>query len=367
MSLLNPDNEADRIFALRIGLTADSWINRALAANRFADVYGVGVTAKVSEMVMRGSLLQPWTDSMRKAFGMEFSSLLADNFGKTFSQIDGNLKRAFDTYGITELDWDLFRVTPLLENNGVKFADLTKGNRFQQMIMTEMEYAVPVPDARVRGIMKGGADRGTPPSETWRSAMMLKSFPVSVIATHFYRAAYQSGMADKSSYSAALLLSTTALGAVALQAKDIASGRNPRPMDSPEFWGAAFAQGGGAGILGDFMFSDVNRFGSGTFKTFLGPTAELGDKVASLTLGNIQEAIKGEETNILGETARFVNRYTPDTWQIELFKSALINQARMAVDPNAKKSFRRIMQKRQREFNQGYWWKPGQLLPEGLK
>jgi hypothetical protein len=82
LSLMNPANEADRVFATKIGLLSGV-TNRVAAANRFGDVTGVDWTAKVAEGVMRASLLEPWTDMGRKAFGMEFSSVLAENFGKS--------------------------------------------------------------------------------------------------------------------------------------------------------------------------------------------------------------------------------------------------------------------------------------------
>ena len=31
----------------------------------------------------------------------------------------------------------------------------------------------------------------------------------------------------------------------------------------------------------------------------------------------------------------------------------------MAADPNAEKKYRRLMQKRAKEYNQQYWWQPG--------
>jgi hypothetical protein len=365
ISLMNPSNEADRVFAVKLGLIADNWIGRAHAANRYADVYGVGTSAKVAEGVMRASLLAPWTDAGRKAFGMEFSSMLADNFGKSLDQLDDHIKRAFETYGIGAADWDAFRKTTPLDLNGAKFADVTQPNgvKFHQMILSETDYAVPTPDARTRAIISGGLGRATIEGQAWRSVMMLKSFPVTIISTHFYRAAYQATTGEKLQYLTMLLATTTVLGGVALQVKDIAAGRDPRPMDGIEFFAASLVQGGGLGIVGDLLFSDVNRFGGGLVSTAFGPTGELVDKGFSLTLGNIQEAVRGEETNVLGETAKFVERYTPDIWQLHLIKGALFDQMQTLADPKAEKKFNRIMRKREKDYGQGYWWKPGEVAP----
>lgn len=375
---LNPANEADRIFATKMGLNAEAWLGRANALNRYSDVYGNGFSTKVAEAVMRASLLSPWTDAGRKSFGMEFSSMLADNFGKPLSELDDSVKRAFKSYGINEEDWNAFRKSKPLENKGAKYADLTQeGNKkFHQMIMSETDYAVPTPDAKVRAITTGGLGRATIEGQAWRSAMMLKSFPITLATTHFYRIAYQATLGEKLSYTAMMFATTTVLGGIALQAKDIAKGLEPRPTgyedgkfnqeEATKFWSAAMLQGGGLGIFGDYLFSDVNRFGGGPASAVLGPTGELVNRVSSLTIGNIQQAIKGEETNILGEAADFTQRYTPDIWQTHLFKNYVFDSIEALADPQAEKKYNRMMRKRKKDYNQEYFFKPGTNIQNTL-
>jgi len=365
LKLMSPSSIEDQKFAVRMGLIAESWVSRAHAANRYAEVYGTGMSAKLADAVMRASLLKPWTDAGRKAVGMEFAGVLADNFGKEFDQLDDGLRRAMQTYDITPSDWNRFRRTPLLNHKGATFADLTQagGKKFHQMVMSETDYAVPTPDSRVRAITTGGLQRGTIAGEAWRSAFMIKSFPITIATTHFYRAAYQSTLGEKVGYTALLLLSTTVFGGIALQAKDIAAGRDPRPANTPEFFLAALQQGGGLGLFGDFIFSDTNRFGGGIAETIAGPAGQLADTALRFTHGNIRELIQGEETHILGEGVEILERYTPDIWQLHLFKSALFDQLEMLADPEAEKKYRRLMKKRATEYNQGYWWRPGEALP----
>ena len=121
------------------------------------------------------------------------------------------------------------------------------------------------------------------------------------------------------------------------------------------------------GIFGDFLFSDVNRFGGGISQTIVGPTGELFDTTVKLTLGNIREAVTGEETNVLGEAAQVLQRYTPDIWQTQLISDAVFNQISAMADPDADRRFNRIVRKRQKEYDQGYWWRPGEVLPEALR
>lgn len=363
-SLAPGDIESQRI-AAQIGLGAEAWITRTHASNRYGDVYGTGMTAKVAEGVMRASLLKPWTDGGRKSFTIEFAGLLGRNFGKKFDELDPNLIRAMKTYDITEADWAQFRRTTLLEHNGGVYADMTQpgGKKFHQMIMSEVDYAVPTPDARVRAITTGGLQRGTVSGEAWRSAFMIKSFPLTIATTHFYRAGILGSSGFKPGYFGSLLATTWALGAIALQAKDIAKGKDPRPMNTPEFWAAALQQGGGLGIMGDFIFSDVNRFGGGITETLTGPAGELLDTSVKFTLGNFRELVQGEETHILKEANQILERYTPSTWQVHLLKQSLFDQLEMMADPDAEKKYRRLMRKEYTEYNRDYWWRPGEMAP----
>lgn len=368
---LNPASTKDQKAAVRIGLIADSWVGISHAANKYADIYGTGATAKISEFIMRASLLKPWTDSGRKAFGMEFSGVLADNFGTQYNKLDPLLRRAFDTYGITASDWNTFRKTKKFVNQGAEFADFTQngGKKFHQMVMSETDFAVPTPDAMVRAVTTGGYARGTAAGEAWRSAFQIKSFPITIAMTHFYRFANQSTMADKAAYGGQLLVATTVMGGLALQAKDIAAGRDPRPINTPEFFGAALVQGGGISLVGDFMYSDYNRYGNSFGKTLVGPIGDFATDVGKLTLGNIQELIplaRGEidETHATREMIEFTEKYFPSTWQVHLFKQAFFNQLEMAADPKAARRYRTLMKKRKQEYNQEYWWRPDTKLTD---
>ena len=374
LALMRPGNEADRIFGTRLGLTAEN-AARQTAANRYADTYGTGKAAKLAEGVMRASGLEAWTNAGRKAFGMEFSALLADNFQKSFSDLETGLLDAFGRYGITEQDWDVFRKQPPLMLRGAPYADMTQegGVKFHQMVLSETDFAVPTPDARVRAVTTMGTSRATVSGMGIRTVMQLKSFPITILMGHGVRMFYQDTAGKKLQYFGGLMAITTILGGITLQAKDLAAGREPRPMlDSdgtlkPEFVVAAMAQGGGLGIFGDFLFSDQNRFGSGPASTLLGPTGDLVNRAARLSVGNIQEAIRGEETHIFSETIDFAERYTPDIWQLQTAKNAMFDQLELMADPDAQRKYNRIMRNRMRDYDQGYWWEPGEPLPEAFK
>jgi len=383
MSFMNPANEADRLAAARIGIIAEEAIDRAHAANRFADVVGTGKSMRMADLVMRASLLKPHTESLRKAYAMEFSGLLADNFGKKFNDLDPNLLKAFEVYGIGPNEWSRFSKTPKMDLKGAQFADFTQpgGLKFHQMVMSEVDYAVPTPDSKIQAMTTGGLQRGTPEGELWRSAMQIKSFPLTVASLHFNRGAVQATMGQKVGYYTQLMVYTTVLGGIALQAKDLAAGRDPRAVldkngvPKKEFLLAAMAQGGGGTLIGDFFYSDQNRYGHSFFKTLAGPIASTSDDIAQYTIGNAQELVsegftleglkKGYAKSRIGpETVKLLEQYTPSVWQVDLFLQSLFDSMEMAADPEAEKKYRRLMKKRAREYNQEYWWKPGTPIGE---
>lgn len=370
---LNPANESDRMFAAQIGLGLDEWTDMASTANRFADMYGTGGTAKVADFVMRASFLAHWTDAGRKAFGMEFSASLANNFKKSFGSLDANTKRQFKIYGIEKADWDKFRKSKTLSRGKAEFADLIHedGAKFHQMVMSETNFAVPTPDANTQAVTTGGYERSSLAGQGVRTVMNLKSFPITILQTHFKRMLNQEGM-GKLQYAGLMLGVTTIMGGMALQLKDVAAGRTPRDTGYEDgdidqmrkFSIASMTQGGGLGIVGDYMFSDVNRFGGGPVAGITGPTGELVSKTAALTLGNLQQLGSGEDTNFAGEAIQYAKRYTPDVWQTRLLTDAMYDQLTMMADPRFNKKFRRQMKKRKKEYDQDYWWKKGEILPE---
>jgi hypothetical protein len=385
LSLLNPANEADRLFAVRQGLIADAWVTRALAANRFTEVTGADWTARLADFTMRASGMNAWTDAGKKAFGMEFQAFLADNADKALAQLPAPMKRAFKRHGITGEMWDAVRLgDSFIDHEGARFfspdrvmqrADLEEGvkkdfaAKFQEMILTETNYAVPEPDSRAMAIVHMGTQRGSVVGELWRGGMLFKTFPITAITNHMYRGALATGLKSKAHYLAMITISTTTLGALALQLKDISKGRDPRPMDDPKFWAAAFVQGGGAGIYGDFLFSDVNRFGQGPYKTFTsGPMGELIDQSIGLTYGNVQQMIKGEDANVAGDVVGFARRYSPgiSLWYTRLaYERLVLDQLEELADGSAARArWSRRESKMLREYGSRYWWESGEAAPD---
>ena len=93
-------------------------------------------------------------------------------------------------------------------------------------------------------------------------------------------------------------------------AKDISKGRTPRNPLSLATFGAAFMQGGGLGLLGDFFLGTADRCGNQLTANMVGPALTELSNLAVMT-GQLAQGKFGEagETAVrtITNTMRFVN------------------------------------------------------------
>ena len=302
--------------------------------------------------------------------------------GKAFKELPDSFRNSLKRYNISPEDWNKIRSTGMDSWDGEAYfaidnmmarTDLNVGEasklvaKVKRMIDTETDYAVLMPDDRMRAIVTGGQQKGSIAGELFRSAFMYKTFPMLIISNHLYRAAAQGALSSKLSYLAHLSIGTTIFGGMALQLKDVTKGRELRDMSTPEFWGAAYAQGGGAGIFGDFFFADVNRFGHSMIETLAGPLAMTAQDTFSLGLGNVQEFASGEKMNLGADISNFARRHTPGAslWYTRaVFERTVLDTLQNLIDPKAAGKFKRKIKSRKTQYDQGFWWNPGELLPE---
>ena len=369
--------------AVRLGLGADNWIQTAYAqARMFDEVTGPEITRRISDTVMRISGLSPWTQAGRAAFGIEFTGYLTENIGKRFDELNSGLQDVMRQHGIGADRWDIIRATPLykddsgltilrlldVENRTDLAPGLARELSTQAMSMVEMltDMAVPVSTTRAKATLRGNVKPGSLIGEIAGSFTQFKNFPVTIFHEHIHRYMLMDGAASKTKYMMNFVIGTTVMGALALQLKDMAKGRDPRPMDNPAFWTAAMLQGGGLGIFGDFMFSQVNRMGSGLKGTIAGPSIGMLDDLRNLTLGNAVELSQGKDTNFGSESVKFLSKYTPfsSIWYLRAgLERNFFDMLQDWVDPDAAKKFRRKVKLYEREYGQGMWWAPNENLP----
>jgi len=207
-----------------------------------------------------------------------------------------------------------------------------------------------------------------------RAVAQFKSFPAAMISRHWRRVIdTPQGMegapmvANRLMYAGALMVSLTALGAVAFQTKQIITGKDPVDMTTPKFWTRALAQGGGLGFVGDMLLTDTtdDRSPLDTFgRAFMGPTFGSAADLFELTKGNIDEYMAGKKTNAGAEALRFARSHAPlvNLWYA---KAALDHAGMHALQESLSPGYlSRIRSKQRKDWGGDFWWQPGSGTPD---
>lgn len=373
----------ERFKAVRLGLVLDSAMHTLSDSARYVGTLsGPGWSQWLTDRVLTWSGLTPWTQAGRHAFGLEFLGAMAGEIGKGFDQLDPAFRRTFQRYGLGPAEWDRIRAAPLDEaepgatfvNPGnIAATDEKLAERVLEMILQETEYAVPSGTLRGRAAFIGTDQPGTFWGEMKRSAAMLKSFSITYLMLFGGRlwSEWARSKAAGAAYAATLLATTTLGGAVSLWLKDVAAGRDPRPLVDENgnplpFFGAAFLQGGGFGILSDFLFADINRYGGGFAATLGGPVVGRANDLWNLTVGNLVQLASGDDTNFGRELVRFVAGNVPGNtlWYLRAgYQRVIVDALEHAIDPEANSAFKRETNYWQNNYGVDLWWQPGHALP----
>jgi hypothetical protein len=376
---LNPLSRKDRQAGMSSGLVMETLISRASAAKRFTgDSMAPGWTRSLSDVTTRVSGLSQSTRGAKYAIGMEFQASLARASTTGFKRLDKSLRKSMERHGITAEDWDIIRATKIYDPGG-----------FNQLRPTDLFKRTDLPDAeriRLHGLVGDMMNKiileGVPEATTlssvalgraikrgtWRGEIagfgaMLKSFPVAIYQIHlrtYYRE--MDLKMGKVGYLPAYVVGSGGAGVLALQLGALAQGKDFYDMSQPSTWGAGLLKGGGLGIMGDFLFSNLNRFGGGMADTLAGPFFGMASDTTNLSVGNLNQMLRGEDTNLTVEALGFLNSWLPGTrtWYLRLLKERLIvDQIRLEADPKARAKMMRRERDMKRNQGRSSFWPAG--------
>jgi len=402
--------------AVRAGLILESATHVLHESARYAGSFNGPMWSQVfADRMLTWALLTPWTQANRHVFGLSIMAEVADNVGKRFAELDPGLQRLFGRYGMGAAEWDAIRqftpsvmgdadtfvrgrqpgadafpknptpstirdagklmagsqageaLDPIRYLKATDIADERLAERYLEMILQETERAVPSGTVANKALWVGQNQPGTFRGELMRSVSMLKSYGTIVLMQDWGRVASEVGQGRKlrgARFMASIVISSTVLGALALQLKSLSRGEDPRPMDEPEFWGAAMMQGGGMGIYGDYLFGSVNRFGGGFAGSLAGPVTSRASNLWNLTGGNLIQFGQDEPTNFGRESVSFARMNLSMPFYLRLaYERVLLDELQKVADPDAYQAFRRKASKLKTQFKTGYWWAPGEAGP----
>lgn len=391
LEAMNPANRTELARARRAGLAMESLLG---SVNRWAmDNMGPSVSRWAATAVMRASGLTAWSDAHKRAYGVTMMGSLGDIVTRTpdLASLDSGDFRILKSKGVTDQDFSVWKLadqedwgkgnntmlTPesimRIPDDAVRHIGAPERVKFDAMrrllgaVAEEVDMAVITPGAREQMVTGGGLQRGTWKGELVRSVFLFKSFPISVVMRHWSRAMGMPSAGGRAAYIGTFIASTTILGALSQQLNDMASGRNPREMtgeEAPKFWLGALLKGGGLGLYGDFLLSDHTRYGGGALASMLGPVAGLVDDVVKLGQGIPLNAVEGKPEQTGGDLVKLGKGLIPgaNLWYAKAALDHMIfNQMQEYFSPGY---LRKVEQRSKKQFNQTYWWRPQDTLPQ---
>lgn len=317
-----------------MGIFTDS-IRDEMIAKFSGDTSVPGRISRMQRTFFKYNLLNWWTENSRKAMGLVMSNWMARNAKSSWTEMNEDLRRVLTSSGITDREWNVYKSMKMdslsgndhMTPNGVKYipderiaeyvtaeglqvnkasiaaARESLEGKLRGYYLDRVLIAMSEPGARTQAMMKQGTQPGTPIGEAIRFGGQFKSFTGSFMQNTIGREifgrgytpaelgqgrftslanAMRNGNGEKMGL-AQLFIWMTALGYVSMQTKLLLKGQTPRPADAKTFLAAA-AQGGGLGIMGDFLFGEYNRFGGGLASTLAGPAVGDLDQIRNLYL-----------------------------------------------------------------------------------
>lgn len=389
----------------RAELRAHGIIGEALAdsLNRWTgDHLGHNWSGHVAAATMRVSLMNAWSDGLRRAFGMTMMSGFARKLGKGWEQLSEWDRYLMQRKGITAEDWttitqaqpttiggNKYLTAEAIRATGAQGAEQT-ATRWLSFAQDEAQFAVVNPDQATRALVTaGGMQRGTIQGEAARAFYQFKSFPAAMISRHWRRMAetpqglegaplgFGAETAGGARFNrvagfAAMTVSMTLLGALVLQTKALLQGKDPMDMTPDDahggkFWAKALAQGGSLSFVADALLADPADGNTRTWENKLGLAGPVAGAVGgALDVGpeNVRQWLQGKDTNLGPEALRWINSQLPGVslWQIRtLWQRAVIDQAQEALNPGY---LGRMRQRAVKDWGTSWWWAPGELTPD---
>jgi hypothetical protein len=369
-------------------MASQSYISESLISdlNRWSgDHLSNNWSGNLAQATMRLSLLNWWTDSLRRAYQLTHAQAMARIQGKAWDALDAGDRFRLERAGFTADDWGIVQQAKPEEFNGLPFvtADAIAAvdnpraaevaAKMVGHVVDESEMAILNPDLRTRAIVTGGgAQAGTAGGEVARAVMQFKSFPIAMLSRHWGRILESTDAtgaptpAQRAAYASAMLVTGTLLGAVAFQSRQVSQGKDPVDMTTSKFWLRAAAQGGGAGFVGDLLMTDTtdDRSSLDSLGRMLGPSFGTLADAWDLTKGNLDELAAGKDTHAGAEAIRFARGHAP-----------LINlwYARTAIDRSVLNTWQewaspgysaRIENLHRKQWGGDWWWAPGDASPQ---
>ncbi len=247
-----------------------------------------GRLAKMANWFFKLNGLSWLMDAQRTGMMSAVAAHLGSALGTEFDALDVNRARLLRVHGIAPLEWEALGRVQAAEADGRLYltpdmalkTGLANSDdlalRLHAMMADEADRAIVRPGIRERAAVYGGQRPGTPIGEMLRFLAQFKLWGIASARQMVGRMADpERSLGWKTQGMVELAVATTMAGYAAMTLKQLVKGENAHPLDTPghvwDAFGAALAQGGGYGVLGDYLFGSLNRFGQSPADSLAGP------------------------------------------------------------------------------------------------
>jgi hypothetical protein len=364
--------------------------NSIVVSNR-GNVFGDGsdLTGSIGNLrnkFFKWNGLNGWVASLKSSMALGVAKFYGSLSETKFFNLEKRERNFLTLYGIDEGKWDMLRsIKSLAVDNkryltaeGAKDISDSVINKYlgrklsarelrnfkndleltwRNVLNDQGTHGTPEPDTQIRAITTMGSIKGTYMGEINRFIMQYKNFAVSLYKKILRREMDSYGPDESKLIGVSMLASTlmlgTIIGYIVLSVKDMLSGRSPRDPKKLSVIMQSFVQGGGGGIYGDFLMSEIqNQYGNGIFETALGPTASDIKKFIDMvkTMNEPKKAGKKFLELAEGHTP-FINLY----YTKAAYDYLIGYQIKEYLDPGF---FKRMKDRNEENRGQTYYFKP---------
>jgi hypothetical protein len=361
-------------------------LNRDMFARYQADDLLPGRVSSLANTFMKYTGIHYIFDNTQAAVRSMLANQLGRNIDKEFGQLEPHLAQMIEKYGIGAKEWDQLRsVRDLPTFDDRTFMAPDSAQRIEGLSQAEKDtlsdklssyyedaaaHGVVTPGVRERAMLRIGRP-GTAGGEMMRFLTQFKMWPAAAMNQIIGREIHMSLSRGEAAWNLGILAALSMAGGYfRMVVNDLATGNPPRDIRNPATMFAALAQGGGIGILGDFLFGETNRMGAGLVSTALGPVASDADTFVRIftrfrdDLTTQNPSAQGRFHNLWGDLAHFAVRHVPFANMVYL-KGALDYllwyHLYEAASPGWWQRTNRRLQKEQGRTMQGF--RPGAPIP----
>jgi len=364
--------------------------NSVVVSNR-GNVYadgadGTGAINNLRNKFFKINGLNGWVASLKSSMALGVSKFYGSLSKTKFLDLEKRERNFLTLYGIDEGKWNMLRSIKTLAVDNKRYLtaeavdDISDDviNKYlgrklsareirnfkkdlqltwKNVLNDQGTHGTPEPDTQIRSITRMGTVRGTAMGEVNRFVMQYKNFSVSLYKKILRREMDSYGPDESKLIGASMLASTLMLGTIfgyiVLSVKDMLSGRSPRDPKKSAVIMQAFVQGGGGGIYGDFLMSEVqNQYGNGVLETAAGPTAGDIKKLIDVVRNMNEPKKAGKKFLQLAEGhTPFINLY----YTKAAYDYLIGYQIKEYLDPGF---FNRMKKRNEENRGQTYYFKP---------